>query len=60
MADKTQPSPAADAAAQQDRTGPTENEMPDAEAIEKRIQSGADRSDAAAAFGGQADDAKAK
>ena len=36
---------------QQDDTGPAENEMPNAEASDKRIQSGEDRRDAETAFG---------
>ena len=59
MTDNTQQTPAEDMPAQ-DQTGPTENEMPDAEAIEKRVQSGETRKDAEAAFGNQADDAKAQ
>ena len=59
MTDNTQQTPDA-ATVPQDQTGPTENEMPDAEAIEKRIESGADRKDAEAAFGGQAEEPKAQ
>lgn len=58
MADSTQQQPTDVVPAQQDAVGPTENEMPDAEAIEKRIQSGEARKDAEAAFGGGAGDAK--
>lgn len=60
MADNTQPTTTEGTAAPQDQVGPTENEMPDAAAIEQRIQSGEARKDAEAAFGGQSDDAKSQ
>lgn len=52
MADNQQQNtPGSAGGQQQDNTGPTENEMPDAEAIDKRIESGEDRRDAETAFG---------
>ena len=55
MADENTSVSSRDAQSQQDAAGPAENEMPDPQAIEERVQSGADRQSAEAAFGGQAE-----
>jgi len=53
MQNQPNETPEMPADAQLDMTGPSETEMPDAQAIDARIEGGESREDAEAAFGGE-------